>query len=874
MDIRVQLLEKSFLSTFNVLLIFIVCGSLISVTAGGISSRNRFVRNYEALRYSSAALDHMHQRSRRSISDLSPSEVHLDFTALGRDFNLRLVQDTETFGPSTVVVLDGKPQPSDFSHIYHGYLKGEPLSYVHGSIINGIFSGRIDTEHETYYVDKSHFHFTEKQPFHSFIYSSDDVLPLSNDGNAVKDDHTSCGVKNAGIHEWMNKIQNSAKVNHNKKPSRLNSLNGENIMNRYSFASNNKREKRGLNDDKQMCSFLLQSDPVLWDYVKNRTGYTRSNSEVKDEITALFANHVNGIKTVYFNTTFQYGNIGPYKGITFGVHRMQINTSDSCKTNNKNNPFCMPNIDVSNFLNYNSLSDHDLYCLAFVFTYRDFAQGTLGLAWVGSSSRTAGGICEKFKPYTENSNEVYKSLNTGIVTLSNYGSRVPTKVSVLTFAHEVGHGFGSPHDSGSECVPLLNNPNNPLGNFIMYASATSGNQPNNQKFSKCSIGNMTLVIDAVMSQQYGKQNCFETPSQSFCGNGIVEMDEECDCGFDDDCIDHCCIARNSANPSSQQCHRAPDKLCSPSEGPCCAGDDCNFISGATNKSCQAATECTYASFCNGSSAKCPSALAKPDLALCNENTQICKSGECTGSICEKITNWTVCSKDASQNDKNADPGLLCYVSCMNPLTKSCVVTGNQEDLKKSENKQLFDLLNSLNLQTSGILLPAGAPCDNYRGYCDVFRKCRLVNEDGPLARLTNLLFSSQALTTVRDWITVHWWAVLLMGVAFVVGMGLFIKFCAVHTPSSNPNRPPARKLGDLTLARQNGSKSVNSISGSSDTRPIRPSGQGPPPGKRKKSHQTHNPSKAARDSGTARVDSVEMMQPPHYDNQIFEDYRA
>jgi|SRR6218665_133266 len=56
---------------------------------------------------------------------------------------------------------------------------------------------------------------------------------------------------------------------------------------------------------------------------------------------------------------------------------------------------------------------------------------------------------------------------------------------------------------------------------------------------------------------------------------------------------------------------------------------------------------------------------------------------------------------------------------------------------------------------------SGAPCDNYRGYCDVFRKCRSINEDGPLARLTNLLFSQQALTTVRDWITVsnafqHW----------------------------------------------------------------------------------------------------------------------
>ena len=57
---------------------------------------------------------------------------------------------------------------------------------------------------------------------------------------------------------------------------------------------------------------------------------------------------------------------------------------------------------------------------------------------------TAGGICDKYKQYVENGVEVYKSLNTGIVTLSNYGSRVPTKVSQLTFAHEVGHGFGSP----------------------------------------------------------------------------------------------------------------------------------------------------------------------------------------------------------------------------------------------------------------------------------------------------------------------------------------------------------------------------------------------------------------------------------------------
>lgn len=56
----------------------------------------------------------------------------------------------------------------------------------------------------------------------------------------------------------------------------------------------------------------------------------------------------------------------------------------------------------------------------------------------------SGGLCERRKRFTEGSQQIYKSLNTGIVTTVNYGKEVPSKVSQLTFAHEVGHNFGSP----------------------------------------------------------------------------------------------------------------------------------------------------------------------------------------------------------------------------------------------------------------------------------------------------------------------------------------------------------------------------------------------------------------------------------------------
>ena len=79
------------------------------------------------------------------------------------------------------------------------------------------------------------------------------------------------------------------------------------------------------------------------------------------------------------------------------------------------------------------------------------------------------------------------------------------------------------------------------------------------------------------------------------------------------------------------------------------------------------------------------------------------------------------------------------------------------------------------------------------GYCDVFLKCRKVDAEGPLVRLKNLLLNQKTLLTIAQWVTEFWYAVLLMGIAFVIFMACFIRYCII-----NDNQNISKKTQQLT----------------------------------------------------------------------------
>ncbi|MGH0160355.1 UNVERIFIED_CONTAM: hypothetical protein FKN15_063645 [Acipenser sinensis] len=145
--------------------------------------------------------------------------------------------------------------------------------------------------------------------------------------------------------------------------------------------------------------------------------------------------------------------------------------------------------------------------------------GTAGMAFVGTvCSRSHGGGINAF-PH----------------------NNVPMFASIV--AHELGHNLGMNHDDGRDC-------HCGVSACVMNSGATGS-----RNFSTCSSDDFEkLIVNNGGSCLLNLPHPDEAYSPPFCGNKLVDVGEECDCGSPKECEkDSCCEAKTCKLKRGAQC---------------------------------------------------------------------------------------------------------------------------------------------------------------------------------------------------------------------------------------------------------------------------------------------------------------------------------
>ncbi|KAK7135432.1 hypothetical protein R3I94_014179 [Phoxinus phoxinus] len=217
--------------------------------------------------------------------------------------------------------------------------------------------------------------------------------------------------------------------------------------------------------------------------------------------------------------------------------------------------------------------------------------GTAGMAFVGTAcSRSHGGGINAFT-------------NNNVMSFSSI------------VAHELGHNLGMNHDDGRNCKCDVTH-------CIMNSGATGS-----RNFSSCSADDFEkMILNSGGRCLLNVPRPDEAYSAPFCGNKLVDVGEECDCGSEEECAkDPCCEPKTCKLRSGAQC----------AYGVCCK--NCRFLPGGTE--CRSSTdECDLAEYCNGTSALCQNDVYIQNGHPCKQDQAYCYNGQCQhyDSQCQAI----------------------------------------------------------------------------------------------------------------------------------------------------------------------------------------------------------------------------------------------
>ena len=114
--------------------------------------------------------------------------------------------------------------------------------------------------------------------------------------------------------------------------------------------------------------------------------------------------------------------------------------------------------------------------------------------------------------------------------------------------------------------------------------------------------------------------------------------------------------------------------------------------------------------------------------------------KCAGSLCSVHSGLSECTLTGDLSSSSTDKFALCLVACTGASTgNTCKPTSSIDAFGGRQ-----------------VSLRAGTPCAGTQGYCDMFGRCRAVDEEGPFSRLTSSLIGILNLTAsdVASWAVV------------------------------------------------------------------------------------------------------------------------